>query len=264
MNSNHDGRNAPKHLWKRAAFLAFYPRIYLQIHASNLSKWRLPLHFPLLIFLRFVSPLHWSTSVQCRLHLRLRSRRRIATFVENTAKIKLIRANSIYVFAEMELGIDCLLRAAWIAVALPILVAFLPFSSLDWFRGVLLGFARRGKILQSSSQVSDRVGPISMNLLTFLSASLLKMSVWSWENWITVRSIEETLNISGIMGIGWRESLCLTFLFKSNCQFMRIWWLKIWNMGGDSNLYSNYTIKLRYLSYNYTKTVQYLHYTLLN
>ncbi|XP_022135616.1 polyprenol reductase 2-like [Momordica charantia] len=52
----------------------------------------------------------------------------------------------------MELGIDCLLRAAWIAVALPILVAFLPFSSLDWFRGVLLGFARRGKILQSSSQ----------------------------------------------------------------------------------------------------------------
>ncbi|KAL0534854.1 hypothetical protein IC582_029151 [Cucumis melo] len=52
----------------------------------------------------------------------------------------------------MELGIVWLLRAAWVAGILPIIVAFLPFSKLNWFRGILLRFAKRGKILQSSSQ----------------------------------------------------------------------------------------------------------------
>lgn len=44
-----------------------------------------------------------------------------------------------------------LLRAAWIAGTLPILIASLPCSWLGSFHGLVLGFARRGKIMQSSS-----------------------------------------------------------------------------------------------------------------
>lgn len=44
-----------------------------------------------------------------------------------------------------------LLRAAWIAGTLPILIAALPCSWLGSFHGLVLGFARRGKIMQSSS-----------------------------------------------------------------------------------------------------------------
>ncbi|KAJ6692797.1 POLYPRENOL REDUCTASE 2-LIKE [Salix purpurea] len=51
----------------------------------------------------------------------------------------------------MELGLVELLRAAWIAGTLPILIASLPCSSLGSFHGLVLGFARRGKIMQSSS-----------------------------------------------------------------------------------------------------------------
>uniref|UniRef100_A0A6M2E9X1 3-oxo-5-alpha-steroid 4-dehydrogenase C-terminal domain-containing protein n=1 Tax=Populus davidiana TaxID=266767 RepID=A0A6M2E9X1_9ROSI len=51
----------------------------------------------------------------------------------------------------MELGLVELLRAAWIAGTLPILIASLPCSWLGSFHGIVLGFARRGKIMQSSS-----------------------------------------------------------------------------------------------------------------
>ncbi|KAJ6937036.1 hypothetical protein NC652_011643 [Populus alba x Populus x berolinensis] len=51
----------------------------------------------------------------------------------------------------MELGLVELLRAAWIAGTLPILIASLPCSRLGSFHGLVLGFARRGKIMKSSS-----------------------------------------------------------------------------------------------------------------
>ncbi|KAI9396638.1 hypothetical protein POPTR_004G163600v4 [Populus trichocarpa] len=51
----------------------------------------------------------------------------------------------------MELGLVELLRAAWIAGTLPILIASLPCSWLGSFHGLVLGFARRGKIMKSSS-----------------------------------------------------------------------------------------------------------------
>ncbi|KAL9354337.1 hypothetical protein Peur_052307 [Populus x canadensis] len=51
----------------------------------------------------------------------------------------------------MELGLVELLRAAWIAGTLPILIASLPRSWLGSFHGLVLGFARRGKIMKSSS-----------------------------------------------------------------------------------------------------------------
>ncbi|PON36972.1 3-oxo-5-alpha-steroid 4-dehydrogenase, C-terminal [Parasponia andersonii] len=52
----------------------------------------------------------------------------------------------------MELWLISLLRAAWIAGTLPILVATIPCSRLSSFHGLLLGFAKRGKIMQSSSK----------------------------------------------------------------------------------------------------------------
>ncbi|KAM3695455.1 hypothetical protein ACJW30_07G131000 [Castanea mollissima] len=52
----------------------------------------------------------------------------------------------------MEVGLVVLLRTAWIAGTLPILIALVPSSRLSWFRDLLLGFAKRGKLLQSSSK----------------------------------------------------------------------------------------------------------------
>lgn len=52
----------------------------------------------------------------------------------------------------MEVGLVGLLRAAWIAGTLPVLIALVPSSRLRGFRDAMLGFAKRGKIMQSSSQ----------------------------------------------------------------------------------------------------------------
>ncbi|CAN1267449.1 Polyprenol reductase 2 [Linum perenne] len=51
----------------------------------------------------------------------------------------------------MEIGIVGMLRAAWIAGILPLLIASLPFSELGLFQRLVLGFAKRGKIMQNSS-----------------------------------------------------------------------------------------------------------------
>ncbi|KAM7482672.1 hypothetical protein LguiB_007255 [Lonicera macranthoides] len=51
----------------------------------------------------------------------------------------------------MELGIVVLLRAAWTAGILPIIIAEIPFPQCNSFKEVLLGFAKRGKIMQSSA-----------------------------------------------------------------------------------------------------------------
>lgn len=47
-----------------------------------------------------------------------------------------------------------LLRTAWIAGTLPILLACIPSPKLDAFHNLLLGFAKRGKTMHSSSRVS--------------------------------------------------------------------------------------------------------------
>ncbi|CAF2157654.1 unnamed protein product [Brassica napus] len=52
----------------------------------------------------------------------------------------------------MEVGIVWLVRAAWIASILPILIASIPSSKLTSFHQLVLGFAGRGKILHLSSQ----------------------------------------------------------------------------------------------------------------
>ena len=48
----------------------------------------------------------------------------------------------------MELGIVWLLRAAWVAGILPIIVVFLPFPRLDWFCGILLGICEEREDLE--------------------------------------------------------------------------------------------------------------------
>lgn len=53
----------------------------------------------------------------------------------------------------MEVLLVQLLRLAWIAATLPIIIASIPTPKLNWLRRTLLGFARRGKIMHSSSQV---------------------------------------------------------------------------------------------------------------
>ncbi|KAM1382077.1 hypothetical protein ACFX2F_034588 [Malus domestica] len=53
----------------------------------------------------------------------------------------------------MEVGVVGLLRTAWVAATMPILVAAVPCSGLASFHGAVLGFAKRGKITQSSSQL---------------------------------------------------------------------------------------------------------------
>lgn len=45
-----------------------------------------------------------------------------------------------------------LLRAGWVAAILPILIASLPFSWMTSFHGLVLGFAKRGKIMQASKK----------------------------------------------------------------------------------------------------------------
>ncbi|GAV73308.1 Steroid_dh domain-containing protein [Cephalotus follicularis] len=51
----------------------------------------------------------------------------------------------------MGMGVVEVLRAAWIAGILPMIIASLPCSWLASFHGVVLGFAKRGKIMQPAS-----------------------------------------------------------------------------------------------------------------
>nr|KYP68283.1 3-oxo-5-alpha-steroid 4-dehydrogenase 3 [Cajanus cajan] len=45
-----------------------------------------------------------------------------------------------------------MLRLAWLAATLPIIIASIPTSNLTWLRRTLIGFARRGKIMHSSQK----------------------------------------------------------------------------------------------------------------
>ncbi|KAJ6671462.1 POLYPRENOL REDUCTASE 2-LIKE [Salix viminalis] len=95
----------------------------------------------------------------------------------------------------MELGLVELLRAAWIAGTLPILIASLPCSWLGSFHGLVLGFARRGKIMQSSSHhkfiVPQRIfSHFYVVAVAWTTLLLLVTSLMSLENghrvWLSV------------------------------------------------------------------------------
>lgn len=52
---------------------------------------------------------------------------------------------------KIELEIVVLLRAAWVAGILPIIIAYIPCKTFNFFHHLLLSFVKRGKIMQSSS-----------------------------------------------------------------------------------------------------------------
>lgn len=60
-----------------------------------------------------------------------------------------------------------LLRVAWVAGTLPIIIASLPSSRLHLFHEALMGFAKRGKIMHSSSYVSDHFSLILKFVFSF-------------------------------------------------------------------------------------------------
>ncbi|XP_058080016.1 polyprenol reductase 2-like isoform X1 [Magnolia sinica] len=55
-----------------------------------------------------------------------------------------------------EVGLVLLLRVAWIAATLPILIASIPVSALNRFHAAMLGFAKRGKIMNHQSPSCNR------------------------------------------------------------------------------------------------------------
>ncbi|KAF3685692.1 putative protein BASIC PENTACYSTEINE4-like [Capsicum annuum] len=71
----------------------------------------------------------------------------------------------------MELGLVTLLRAAWVAAILPIVFALIPSSKLSFFQQFVLGFAKRGKIMQASSNVIlDEIKSVDVSLGTLSGA----------------------------------------------------------------------------------------------
>ncbi|KAJ6707956.1 DFG10 PROTEIN [Salix viminalis] len=85
----------------------------------------------------------------------------------------------------MQLGLMELLRAAWIAGTLPILVASLPCSWLGSFHGLVLGFARRGKIMKSSSHHKFTVPQRFFShfyVVAVVWTTLLLLATWIYAN----------------------------------------------------------------------------------
>lgn len=80
----------------------------------------------------------------------------------------------------MELTLVTVLRATWIAAILPILFALLPSSKLGFFHRFLLGFAKRGKIMESSSQKYTVPQKFFCHfyILASLWTTLLLVSMW--------------------------------------------------------------------------------------
>ncbi|KAF2322807.1 hypothetical protein GH714_031013 [Hevea brasiliensis] len=84
----------------------------------------------------------------------------------------------------MEIGLVGLLRAAWIAGILLIVIASLPYSRLGLFHGLVLEFAKRGKIMQSSPyhfivKGKDAMQAIEFDWYDFVNP-LLKLGWCQW------------------------------------------------------------------------------------
>ncbi|XVE87402.1 hypothetical protein DITRI_Ditri18aG0114600 [Diplodiscus trichospermus] len=77
-------------------------------------------------------------------------------------------------------GLICFLRGAWIAGTLPILITSLPSSRLNSFHALLLGFAKRGKIMPSSSHKFTVPQSFFLHfyLLAVVWTTILLMGTW--------------------------------------------------------------------------------------
>ncbi|XP_065867420.1 polyprenol reductase 2 [Euphorbia lathyris] len=100
----------------------------------------------------------------------------------------------------MELGLVGLLRAAWIAGILPIVFASLPCSMLASFRTLVSGFAKRGKIMQSSSQYKFTVPQRFFShfyVVAVVWTTFLLLTTWMYA-YRTASFISETFFYSNI------------------------------------------------------------------
>ena len=86
----------------------------------------------------------------------------------------------LFCCCSMDLGvITFLLRLAWIAGILPILVASVPIKSLNFFHKTLLRFAARGKILQSSDKFAvPQKYFLHFYLVAVVLTTCLTVSTW--------------------------------------------------------------------------------------
>jgi len=83
----------------------------------------------------------------------------------------------------MEMGLVGLLRAAWVAAILPLLFASLPLPGLGRLHEAVMGFARRAKIMQSSSCVSNTGTRFVLLPSRFPSFPFWEMHVWNARFW---------------------------------------------------------------------------------
>ncbi|XWS42155.1 hypothetical protein CRYUN_Cryun17cG0143700 [Craigia yunnanensis] len=92
----------------------------------------------------------------------------------------LIEAFTLQSMNKIKTSLIWLLRAAWIAGILPILIASLPSSRLNSFHALLLGFAKRGKIMPSSSHMFTVPQTFFLHfyLLAVVWTTMLLMGTW--------------------------------------------------------------------------------------
>ncbi|CAA2940387.1 polyprenol reductase 2 [Olea europaea subsp. europaea] len=88
-----------------------------------------------------------------------------------------------------------LLRTAWIAGTLPILLACIPSPKLDAFHNLLLGFAKRGKTMHSSSRkfTVPQKYFIHFYILAVIWTSILLATTWHYAYRITPAVSEPSL-----------------------------------------------------------------------
>ncbi|XP_058080017.1 polyprenol reductase 2-like isoform X2 [Magnolia sinica] len=85
-----------------------------------------------------------------------------------------------------EVGLVLLLRVAWIAATLPILIASIPVSALNRFHAAMLGFAKRGKIMnhQSPSCNVSFYTAAPLSLCSFCAPELLRYAAYLFVEFI--------------------------------------------------------------------------------
>ncbi|XP_055815625.1 polyprenol reductase 2-like isoform X4 [Solanum dulcamara] len=100
---------------------------------------------------------------------------------------------------EMELGLVTLLRAVWVAATLPVVIALIPSYKLSFFQQFVLGFAKRGKIMQSSSNKFSVPQKLFTHfyILAFVWTTLLLAATWLYA-YSTMAKISEPLLFSSI------------------------------------------------------------------
>ncbi|XP_043713866.1 polyprenol reductase 2-like [Telopea speciosissima] len=92
----------------------------------------------------------------------------------------------------MEIGLVSILRSAWIAAIMPILLASVPCARLSSFHRVVLTFASRGKIVQSSSRkftVPQRFF-LHFYVVAVAVTTVLLLMTWFYAYWMVPFSSE--------------------------------------------------------------------------